>query len=139
MSKDNKEFEKVRAPHPLAPRVCKCGCENTFQPVNTRHVYLNKRHGNFGYNHGSRKEKQRNQNRDEKIQRSNDRILAKYFSSSPANEVSIFLKNLTADGFDETYFVSSGDEDGVTYFFSHNYLFTIYQDGNDEIIKILKQ
>jgi hypothetical protein len=131
--------EKDPSPHPLARRVCICGCKNDFQPVNTRHYYFNKQHANFGYNHGARKENQANQNRDEKIQRSNDHILPKYFKSSPANEVSLFLKILTADGFNQAYFVSPGDIDGVTYFYSYNYLFTIYKGGNEEIIKILKQ
>ena len=137
MSKNN--IEKDPSPHPLAPRVCLCGCKNVFQPVNIRHVYLDKRHGNFGYNHGPRKEKQRNQNRDEKIQRSNDHLLTKYFKSSPGDEVMLFLKILTADDFDPTYFVSSTEIDGVTFFYSYNYLFTIYKLENEEIIKILKQ
>ncbi|MDC1194235.1 hypothetical protein N8Z90_01090 [Crocinitomicaceae bacterium] len=139
MSGDNKKGEQDPSPHPLARRVCSCGCENIFQPINTRHYYLNKQHANFAYNHGARKENQANQNRDEKIQRSNDHILAKYFKSSPANEVTIFLKNLTLDDFDPAYFVSSTEIDGVTFFYSYNYLFTIYKLENEEIIKILKQ
>lgn len=126
-------------PRPIGIRVCKCGCGNEFQPKRRDQVYLNKQHADFGYNHGKRKKKTKNENELHKIQRINDRTLERHHKNSGKKEAVCFLNNLVADGFRKEFYIGFNKIDGVGFFYSYNYLFHIYQFEGQRLIKIRKK
>jgi len=127
-------------PSPLAELICPCGCENSFQPRRIDQIYLNSRHANHGYNHGKRKLRNPNKARILKIHGLNDSLLCKYFDLKPKEDYSFPLGIITAEGFDTRFHHGNVAIDGVTYFTSYHYRYTLWKSGSPNItyIKIEK-
>lgn len=114
------------APRPIAPRVCACGCENTFQPSRKDQIYLNTQHANFGYNHGKRKEKNKARTKEEAILARNDEILHKHFISERGNDVVVrYFDVLKADKFKFAYHIGRDEEGGHVKWYSYRYRYEI--------------
>lgn len=121
-------------PSPIAPRKCKCGCGNTFQPRRYDQVFINKQHADHYHYHMVKKPKRKVQNEIEKIHRKNDRICAKYVNANDGDPVDCNWESVLADGLDHKYMQGYIIEDEVKYILTYNYMFTIYKE--NEIVKI---
>ena len=144
MEKATKEL-KIWEPHNSAPepsplplRECQCGCGYSFYPSRRDKVYINNRHANYGYNHGTRKLKNKKKNELIKKLDNNDRLLEKYYNAYSGNIIIVFLINLKADGFLDNLYVSSSKEDDTTFYYLYNYGFTLYKKDNQTLVKIFK-
>ena len=73
-------------PRPLEMRTCKCGCGNEYQPYRRDQVYLNRQHGNLGYNHFDRKTKDPKKIEQVKVLAHHDRIHEKTFNATHQKE-----------------------------------------------------
>ena len=134
--------KKNENPSPLAKRICKCGCENEFQPNRSNHYNVNYKHTNFAYNHGPRKEKYAEENQAIKAIRKNDRILEKYFKYCKKIRGDLIFITLKADGFNEEIFTriltSIEDEIEIKYFTMYKYCYRIINQANNKYIRIHK-
>ena len=131
------DFEKDKTPPgPLKPRICPCGCEEEFQPRRRDQIFYNSQHANYAYNHGKRKEKNKNRLIEEKILRNNDNILERHYNSDQVNGISeCFLKIIRADGFDFGYHVGISQKDGIDCYFTYRYYYSIFKD-EDKLDKL---
>jgi hypothetical protein len=134
-----KKKEDATPPRPIPKRDCKCGYEHKFQPNRTNQIYLNKQHGDFGYNHGTRKKVREKELEIETTLRHNDRILAKYHNAYKTEEAVCFLNNLVAEGFERDAFVGYSIIESNGFFYSYRYMFHIYKTSKQELIKIRKR
>jgi hypothetical protein len=134
-----KKKEDATPPRPIPKRDCKCGYEHKFQPNRTNQIYLNKQHGDFGYNHGTRKKVREKQLEIETTLRHNDRILAKYHNAYQTEEAVCFLNILVAEGFERDAFVGYSIIESNGFFYSYRYMFHIYKTSKQELIKIRKR
>ena len=113
-------------PHPLAPRICACGCGHTFQPRRKDKFYLNSQHGNYGYNHGKRKKKNKSRTREEAILAKNDNVLHRHFISEKDKKVVVrYYDVLMADGFKFAYTIGSTREGDEVMWYSYRYYYSI--------------
>ncbi len=127
-------------PRPIPVIECGCDCGYTFQPNRRDQMYLNKQHADFAYNHGKRKLKNRNRNKVEKILLKNDNILEKHFKAEwREKEVDCYFDVIKAEGFNFSYHVGKGEEDGIDYYFTYNYNYFIHTLNKIKMIKILKK
>ncbi len=132
--------ENLPLPRPIQARKCECGCGYTFHPNRRDQIYLNKQHADFGYNHGKRKLKNRNRNKVEKILLKNDNILEKHYKAEGRVErVDRYFDVIKAEGFNFSYHVGKGVEDGIVYYFTYNYNYFIHTLNKIKMIKILKK
>lgn len=132
--------ENAPPPSPISPKVCGCGCGNVFQPQRRDQIYLNKQHSDFGYNHKTRKVKHQNRKKVEKILRTNDSILEKYYQTHKLeNCATCYLDALKADGFNFAYIIGENEKEGYETFYSYNYLYKTYVTKNIKMIKIYKR
>ena len=127
---------KKKKTGPLGYRICDCGCGCQFQPVNTRHIYK-EGHANFGYNHGTRKERQKNQTIIEKILRRNDRVCSKYYDDEN-NESICILEAAIKDGLNLSYTIGQSPINGIIYYHTYNFRFHLFMDGEIKKIKIIE-
>ena len=134
-----KKKEDTPPPRPIPKRDCKCGCGHEFQPTRTNQTYLNKQHADFGYNHGKRKKVREKELEIETTLRHNDRVLAKYHNFYQKEEAIGFLNNLESDGLDVRVFVGIKKIEDEWFHFSYRYMFHIYQEGSQKLIKIRKR
>jgi len=131
--------ENSPPPRPIPPAVCKCGCGHTFQPRRKDQIYLNKQHADFGYNHNTRLVKDSKRKTVERILRSNDNVLKKYFKAYRQGDcATCYLKALKVDGFDSAYFIGLNEQDGKKHHYLYNYYYHISVKDNLTIIKIYK-
>jgi hypothetical protein len=115
-------------PRPIAPIECQCGCGIIFQPNRKDHIYLNKQHADFAYNHGKRKETSRIRQKEEAILAKNDKILHKHFiCEKELKVVQRYLDVLKADGFQFAYNVGRDEKGDMVYWYSYRYYYTISQ------------
>ncbi|MBG7613136.1 hypothetical protein IU405_12835 [Polaribacter sp. BAL334] len=132
--------ENAPLPSPIAPKVCDCGCGNVFQPQRRDQIYLNKQHADFGYNHKTRKVKHQNRKEVEKILRTNDIILEKYYQTQKLeNCATCYLDALKADGFNFAYIIGKKEKGGNENFYLYNYYYYTYVTNNIKMIKIYKR
>lgn len=124
---------------PLKERDCPCGCGESFIPKRRDQVYKNSRHRNYGYNHGKRKQKTFGQRKAEGQLQKNDRILEKFYDLDERDAVIVFSLNLTADGFDNSYYIGNEYKDECLYKKSYNYLFYEYVKEGRNFTRIIKQ
>lgn len=123
-------------PRPVPARKCQCGCEVTFWPKRKDHVYLNKQHADFAYNHGKRKAKNRARIRDEKILLKNDIILDKHFSAEKASDqVERFYDVIKAEGFQSGYYIGRVRIEDIEYHITYRYVYRIFKQNG--ILKIV--
>lgn len=125
-------------PSPLPLRECACGCGYSFYPSRRDKVYLNNQHANYGYNHNTRKLKNKKKNELNKKLDNNDRLLEKYFNALPGNPIVVLLINLIADGFLDALYISSSKENDETYYYLYNYSYTLYKKDNQTLVRIYK-
>tara|TARA_R110002072_G_scaffold16048_1_gene63479 strand:+ start:60984 stop:61409 length:426 start_codon:yes stop_codon:yes gene_type:complete len=126
-------------PNPIAPRICKCGCGNTFQPRSISHVYVNKKHGDFGYYHNVRKPKQKNQILIQKIHRKNDRVCKKYVDFSEDGIAICNWESILAEGLNDAFTHGECEESGVRYVLTYNYMYHVFKENEIIKVKIKKQ
>lgn len=132
--------ENAPPPSPISPKECGCGCGNIFQPQRRDQIYLNKQHADFGYNHKTRKVKHQNRKKMERILRTNDSILEKYYQTHKLeNCATCYLDALKADGFDFAYIIGKKEKGGNENFFLYNYYYYSYVHNNIKMIKIYKR
>ena len=124
---------------PLKERDCPCGCGESFIPKRRDQVYKNSRHANYAYNHGKRKQKSLGQRKAESQLRLNDKILEKFYDKDPREVVIVFSLNLTAEGFDNSYFIGDELKDGLSCKKTYNYLFHEYTKEERNFTIIIKQ
>ncbi len=145
---NNIEFEPVNdfdmdktPPGPLKPRICPCGCEKEFQPRRRDQIYYNSQHANYAYNHGKRKEKNKNRSIEEKALRKNDDILDLHFKMDQIDNVAeCFLKILISQGFRSRYHIGMTEKFDKVYYFLYRYNFYLFKDENNlDKIKIYKR
>jgi hypothetical protein len=134
-----KEIENVKEPSPIKDRICKCGCKQEFSPKRRDQLYLNRQHANFGYNHGHRKKRAKNESNIQKILRKNNRILEKYHKASGEIEATCSLTILIADGFNTTYYVAQTQQEGNSWNFTYDYAYQLYSRNNYKLLKIQKR
>ena len=131
--------ESDSAPSPIGERECECGCGYSFIPKRRDQIYLDRKHANYGYNHGARKNRDKNKNYFMNKLAVNDRVLDKYYNAGEGLEVEQLLMVLQADGFDSAYNVGVINLPDQQYFALFNYMFAIYQKEGFTIIKIKKR
>lgn len=131
--------EPQPSPAPLAPRICNCGCGNSFQPGRKDQIYLNKQHADFSYHHTIRKARNENQAVSESHLRQNDRICRKYFESSQDNEAIFFLESLKADGLNLSFFLGSSTLNDLRYYHIYNYMLHLFEENGIKKVKIRNQ
>ena len=124
---------------PLKERDCPCGCGESFIPKRRDQVYKNSRHANYAYNHGKGKQKSLGQRKAESQLRLNDKILEKFYVLDQRDTVIVFSLNLTAEGFDNSYFIGNEFKDDLLYKKSYNYLFYEYIKEERKLTQIIKQ
>ncbi|MBU3822930.1 hypothetical protein KO566_12735 [Flavobacteriaceae bacterium XHP0103] len=125
---------------PIPIRECACGCGHEFYPRRKDHIYLNRQHANYGYNHNKRKLEAQNQVETERVLRKNDRILKKYFKAFRKGEYAfVYLDILKADGFKSGYIVGLEPRDKVTFYYSYNYYYERTFQSGKYILKIYKR
>lgn len=126
-------------PHPLAIRECACGCGNSFQPRRRDQIFINKQHADYAYNNGKRKESSRIKKKEEAILAKNDMILHKHFlCEKSSKEVIRYFDVLKADGFKFEYNIGSDEYEGVLYYFTYRYCYTIIKLDPKQV-KILRR
>lgn len=125
---------------PLVPKVCACGCETSFQPLRSDQIYMNRKHANFAYNHGTRKEKYATENELTKIIRKNDRILEKYYKIFNQIVLKMNLVLVKADGFKDDFFtriiVNKKGEIVNKYCALYKFCYRIIKQGDNQFIEI---
>jgi hypothetical protein len=132
--------EKTPLPRPVSPRECECGCGKKFQPHRRDQIYLNKQHADYGYNHGTRKTKNHNRKKCEKILLKNDTILKKHYTSDwNSKQVDCYFDVIEAEGFRFEYNVGRKEEDEIVYSYTYNYYYYVYFTNKIQMIKILKR
>ena len=142
-SENNVEFEPVIdfevdkiVSSPLKPRICPCGCEEEFQPKRRDQKYYNSQHANYAYNHGKRKEKNKNRLIEEKILRNNDNVLERHHDLDQVKGIcECFLKIIKADGFDFGYHIGVKNKNGIDYYFTYKYYYSLFKD-EDKLDKL---
>lgn len=129
------------APRPIAERICACGCKHPFLPKRKDQVYFNSDHANYGYNHGKRKTKNENRNKEEKILGRNDNTMDRHFTINEVDGVAIcYFEVLKADGYMFGYNIGEMEKDGLKYFFTYRYTYTLIKShGKQTKIKITKR
>jgi hypothetical protein len=128
------------APRPIAERVCICGCGHSFIPLRRDKVYLNNQHGNYGYNHGKRKSKNKNRISAEKILLKNDNVFDKHYKSERnTKHVDRYYDILKADGFKFGYHIGKSEKDGIEYYYTYNYYYCIFFLEKIKMIKIFRR
>lgn len=143
MNLNNTEIEEIidpasSAPHPrpISARECGCGCEHYFYPRRRDNIYLNKQHADFAYNHGKRKDKNKNRVRDEKILLKNDNILEKHFTSAKGqDEIERFYDIIKADGFKSGYNIGRINLEEKEFHITYSYMYHLYK--TNEVFKII--
>jgi hypothetical protein len=127
-------------PSPLPMRICECGCENEFQPTRSDQVFLNKKHYDYFYNKGPRKEKYAEEINTTKVIRKNDRILEKYFKLFDEIRVKMNLVLVKADGFQDGLFTRvlsiKKAEIEMKYLALYKYCYRIFRQGDVDYIEI---
>lgn len=133
-------MEKKLNKSPLSKKVCACGCDSSFQPKRSDQIYLNRKHADFAYNHGARKEKYATEHALTKIIRKNDRILEKYFKIFNQIVVKMNLVLVKADGFKDDFFtrivVNKNGEIKIKYCALYKYCYRIIKQGDNQLIEI---
>lgn len=132
-------LESVPPPSPIGERECSCGCGVLFVPKRRDQIYVNRQHANYGYNHGRRKQRSKNQINAEKGLRLNDKLLDKYWRAQPENEVIVPLLNIKADGFDQYLTIGSHLIEGELFYKSFNYYFRTYELQGVTLVRIQSQ
>ena len=88
----------------------------------------------------TRKVKHQNRKKVEKILRTNDSILEKYYQTHKLeNCATCYLDALKADGFNFAYIIGKNEKEGYETFYSYNYLYKTYVTKNIKMIKIYKR
>jgi hypothetical protein len=118
-------------------RLCKCGCGLSFYPRRKDQVYIDRQHGNFAYNHGARKRKQKAIHKIEKCLRRNERILEKYFAAGDGNAAICSFISLAAEGFNPDFFTGLVSSPEGTYNVVYKYAFLRGKYNGHSIIKII--
>lgn len=132
--------ENAPPPSPISSKECGCGCGNVFQPQRRDQIYLNKQHADFGYNHKIRKIKHQNRKKEERILRTNDSILEKYYQTHKLEDcATCYLDALKADGFKTAYFIGMNEKNRIKNYYLYNYRYCINIDNKTEMIKIFKR
>ena len=131
-----KKSKRSVDPSPLAELICPCGCENSFQPRRIDQIYFNSRHANHGYNHGKRKLLNPNTPRIQKILHKNDSLLRKYHELKPTEDYSFPLGIITTEGFDTRFHLGNTNVEGVSYFTSYHYRYTLWKGESPNITYI---
>lgn len=127
-------------PRPIEMRTCKCGCGNEFQPYRKDQIYLNRQHGNLGYNHLIRKTKDAEKIKQVKVLAKNDRILEKHFQANirKDNTAIVYFDILRADGYNFSAHVGVTQDEGKEYFFTFHYIIRILPN-EPRRVKIFKR
>lgn len=129
-------------PSPLPKRICGCGCENEFQPTRSDQVFLNRKHYDYFYNRGPRKEKYAEERDTTKVIRKNDRILEKYHKLLNRVGGKVNLVIAKADGFKEEFFTKiiavKNNEFEIKYNVLYKFCYRIIIQGDIKYIEIEK-
>lgn len=124
---------------PLQEIECACGCGEVFVPKRRDQKHLNRRHTNYAYNHGTRKDRDEAKTSFVKQLSKNDSVLGKYFNAKPGDIVDQYLDVLKADGFDSGFCCGGFYENKVYYYMSFNYAYTTWKKNEILMIKIKKR